>query len=122
MQLGAQFLGNHVGVHGGADDLWPDEQDEFGVQRALVTIADPRDAAVRASNPKAARDYELWTAMDQASKDVAKLATLPGIDQLRGKLVGLLLAPATKLARLLMEPGAQLARLASAKGSQENAG
>ncbi len=49
------------------------EQDEFGVQRALVTIADPRDPAVRASNPKAARDFELWAAMDQASKDVAKV-------------------------------------------------
>jgi hypothetical protein len=49
------------------------EQDEFGVQRALVTIADPRDPAVRAMNPKAARDLELWNSMDQASKDVAKL-------------------------------------------------
>jgi hypothetical protein len=55
------------------------EQDEFNVQRALVTIADQRDAAVRASNPKAARDFELWNAMDQASKDVAKLfgVTMP---------------------------------------------
>jgi choline dehydrogenase-like flavoprotein len=49
------------------------EQDEFGMQRALVAIADPREPAVRAANPKAARDAELWSAMDQASKDVAKL-------------------------------------------------
>jgi choline dehydrogenase-like flavoprotein len=54
-------------------DPGPSEQDEFGTQRALVTIPDPRDPAVRASNPKAARDFELWNAMDQASKDVAKL-------------------------------------------------
>ena len=54
-------------------DPGPFEQDEFGVQRALVTIADPRNPAVRASNPKAARDFELWNSMDQASKDVAKL-------------------------------------------------
>jgi choline dehydrogenase-like flavoprotein len=54
-------------------DPGPSEQDEFGIQRALVTIPDPRDPAVRASNPKAARDFELWNAMDQASKDVAKL-------------------------------------------------
>ncbi len=58
-------------------DPGPFEQDEFGVQRALVTIADPRDPAVRASNPKAARDFELWNAMDQASKDVAKLFGVP---------------------------------------------
>ena len=47
------------------------EQDEFGAQRVLVTIADPRDPAVRSSNPKSARDFELWNAMDQAAKDVA---------------------------------------------------
>ena len=55
-------------------DPGPSEQDEFGVQRALVTIADPRDPAVRASNPQAVRDFELWNAMDQASKDVATLS------------------------------------------------
>jgi len=47
------------------------EQDEFGVQRALVTIAHPRDENVRRNNPKSARDFELWNAMDQAAKDVA---------------------------------------------------
>jgi large subunit ribosomal protein L10 len=51
--------------------------------------------------------------------EIAKLATLPSLDALRGKLVGLLQAPGTKLARLLMEPGGQLARVASARGSQE---
>ena len=57
-----------------------------------------------------------------APEDIAKLATLPSIDSLRGKQVGLLLAPATKLARLLSEPGAQLARLAGAKSRQTDAG
>ena len=51
--------------------------------------------------------------------DIAKLATLPSLDELRGKLVSLLQAPASKLARLLNEPGAQLARVARARGSQE---
>lgn len=59
--------------------------------------------------------------LDQA--DIAVLATLPSLDQIRGKLVGLLQAPATKLARLLMEPGSQLARLVEARrGSLEEAG
>lgn len=57
-----------------------------------------------------------------AAEDIARLATLPGIDQLRGRLVGLLLAPATKLARLLLEPGAQLARLTDARSRQGEAG
>jgi large subunit ribosomal protein L10 len=46
---------------------------------------------------------------------VAHLATLPNLLELRAKLVGLLQAPAVKLARLLNEPGRQLARLVSAR-------
>ena len=52
--------------------------------------------------------------------DIATLATLPSLDELRGKLVGLLQAPASKLARLLNEPAAQLARVVSAKGKEES--
>lgn len=52
--------------------------------------------------------------------DMAKLATLPTLQALRGQLAGLLLAPAGKLARLLKEPGGQLARLLEARqGSLE---
>jgi len=47
--------------------------------------------------------------------EIATLATLPSLDQLRGKLVGLLQAPAGKIARLLNEPGGQLARLVAAR-------
>jgi large subunit ribosomal protein L10 len=47
------------------------------------------------------------------------LATLPSLDELRGMIVGLILAPATKLVRLLSEPGAQLARLLDARSRQE---
>ncbi len=46
---------------------------------------------------------------------VAKLATLPSLLELRGKLVGLIQAPATKLVRLLNEPGGQIARLVDAR-------
>lgn len=52
-------------------------------------------------------------ALDQA--EVAHLATLPNLLELRGKIVGILQAPAVKLARLLNEPGGQLARLVSAR-------
>lgn len=47
--------------------------------------------------------------------EIATLATLPSLDELRGKLVGLLVAPATKLVRLMKEPGGQLARLIEAR-------
>ena len=52
-------------------------------------------------------------------KGVAALATLPSLDQLRAKLLGLLNAPATKIAGILQAPGGQLARVISAY-SQKN--
>ena len=51
------------------------------------------------------------------SAGIAKLATLPSLDEIRGKLVGLLQAPAGKLARLLKEPAGQLARVVAARES-----
>ena len=51
--------------------------------------------------------------------EIAKIATLPTLDQLRGKFIGLIQAPATKLVRLISEPGAQLARVLAARGGQE---
>ena len=45
---------------------------------------------------------------------VKALATLPSLDQLRGKLVGLLQAPATKIAGVLQAPAGQVARVIGA--------
>jgi large subunit ribosomal protein L10 len=53
-----------------------------------------------------------------APAEISTLATLPSLDALRGKLVGLLLAPATKLVRLVSEPGAQIARVLGARGRE----
>jgi len=54
--------------------------------------------------------------------DIAKLATLPSLDALRGKILGLLVAPATRLAQLVSEPGAGLARALAAHGRQGEVG
>jgi large subunit ribosomal protein L10 len=48
---------------------------------------------------------------------VKALAELPSLDELRAKLIGLLNAPATKIARTVAEPGAQLARVIQAKAA-----
>lgn len=48
---------------------------------------------------------------------VKALAELPSLDELRAKLIGLLNAPATKIARTVAEPGAMLARVIQAKAS-----
>jgi len=63
--------------------------------------------------------FELRSAMLEGqvldTGEISKLATLPSLDELRGKIVGLLQAPAGKLARLLNEPGGQVARLVAAR-------
>ena len=55
------------------------------------------------------------------AKGVNSLADLPSLDELRGKLIGLLQAPASKIARTLNEPGAQLARVFGSLRQQEAA-
>ena len=52
---------------------------------------------------------------------VRALATLPSLDQIRAKLVGLLQAPATKVAGVLAAPASQLARVLSAYAAKDAA-
>ena len=49
------------------------------------------------------------------------LAELPSIDELRGKLIGLLNAPASRLVGLLQAPGGQVARVLAARAEQTRA-
>jgi large subunit ribosomal protein L10 len=52
---------------------------------------------------------------------VKALASLPSLDELRGKIVGLLVAPATKLAQLTNAPAAKLARVFGAYAKRDEA-
>jgi len=52
---------------------------------------------------------------------VKALATLPSINELRAKVVGLLKAPATKVAGVIQAPAGQLARLLNAYASKGEA-
>ena len=52
---------------------------------------------------------------------IRALATLPSLDELRGKIIGLINAPATKLAALLQTPGGQLARVLAALAAKDDA-
>ena len=60
------------------------------------------------------------TVMD--ANAVKALAELPSLDQLRGRLIGLIQAPATKIAGVLQAPGGQLARVLNAYATKEAAG
>ena len=52
---------------------------------------------------------------------VKSLATMPSLDELRAKLIGLLNAPATKIAQLVTAPAAKLARVVGAYANKEAA-
>jgi len=52
---------------------------------------------------------------------VTALASLPSLDQLRAKIIGLLQAPATKIAGVLQAPGGQLARVVAAYAAKDAA-
>jgi large subunit ribosomal protein L10 len=52
---------------------------------------------------------------------VKALASLPSLDELRGKIVGLLVAPATKIAQLVNAPAAKVARVVQAYASKSTA-
>lgn len=93
---------------------------------ALATSIDPVAAA------KAAIDFAKTTdkfeivggSMGSQMLDaegVKALASLPSLDELRSKIVGLLVAPATKLATITQAPAAQIARVLSAYAEKEAA-
>jgi len=52
---------------------------------------------------------------------VKSLATLPSLDELRAKLLGLLNAPATRVATVVQAPASQLARVFSAYAKKDEA-
>jgi large subunit ribosomal protein L10 len=93
---------------------------------ALATSADPVAAA------KVAVDFAKTTdrieivggAMGDTLLDAAgirALAELPSLDELRAKIIGLIQAPASKIARTINEPGAMLARVIGAFAAKEDA-
>ena len=52
---------------------------------------------------------------------VTALAKLPSLDELRGKLVGMIQTPATRIAGVTQAPAGQLARVISARAEQGEA-
>jgi large subunit ribosomal protein L10 len=82
--------------------------------------------------PKVATDFAkanekfviLGGAMGKTALDpnaVKALASLPSLDELRAKIVGLVQAPATKIAQLVNAPAAKVARVVQAYASKSEA-
>ncbi|HEX8364643.1 MAG TPA: 50S ribosomal protein L10 [Allosphingosinicella sp.] len=93
---------------------------------ALATSDDPVAAAkVAVDFAKTTDRFEIvGGAMGETVLDLAgvrALAELPSLDELRARIVGLIQAPATKIARTINEPGAMLARVIGAYAAKEAA-
>ncbi|WP_109806464.1 50S ribosomal protein L10 [Sphingosinithalassobacter portus] len=93
---------------------------------ALSTSVDPV-AAAKVVNEFAKTNDKLEIvggAMGSTMLDVEgvkALASLPSLDELRGKIVGLIQAPAQKLASVTQAPAGQLARVFGAYGAKDAA-
>ena len=92
----------------------------------IATSSDPVAA------PKAAIDFAkghekfviLGGAMGKTALNpdgIKALAALPSLDELRAKLIGLIQAPATKIAQLTTAPAAKVARVVQAYASKSEA-
>ena len=88
--------------------------------QTLIAYSDDPVAA-----PKVATDFAkikdklvvLGGGMGQTALDadgVKALASLPSLDELRGKIVGMIQTPATRIAQVLSAPGGQVARVIQA--------
>ena len=55
------------------------------------------------------------------AEGVKALASMPSLDELRAKIIGLIQAPATKLATVIQTPASQLARVFNAYAEKEAA-
>ncbi|NCC21971.1 MAG: 50S ribosomal protein L10 [Alphaproteobacteria bacterium] len=53
-----------------------------------------------------------------SAAEVEQLSKLPSLDELRGRLVGLLVAPATKIARVLQTPAQLMVGVTKAQGEK----
>ncbi len=102
---------------------YEDITDLFTGPTAMGTSADPVSAAK--TLVAFAKENDKLTivggALDGKVLDkagVEALAKLPSLDELRGSLVGLLNAPATKVARVAQAPGAKLARVIQARAEE----
>jgi len=55
------------------------------------------------------------------AEGIKALASMPSLDELRAKIIGLIQAPATKLATVIQTPASQLARVFNAYAEKDAA-
>jgi len=100
-----------------------DIADLFSGPTAIAYSSDPvAPAKVAVNFEKKSKNFEIiGGGYDGEKIDKEKinfLATLPSLDELKGQIIGLIMAPAQKIASIVKEPGGQLARLMSSRSKQ----
>ena len=105
-----------------ADTQFKDMSDLFKGPTAVAYSTDPVAPAKVAVDFE--KKYDKFNIIgggyngEKINKDrIDFLAKLPSLDELRGKIIGLISAPAQKIASIAIEPGSQIARLLSSKSS-----
>lgn len=81
-------------------------EDPVSVPKVAVKFAEQSDRLVLLGGALGSRILDV--------EGVKALASLPSLDELRGKLIGLIQAPASKVARVISTPGGQIARVINA--------
>ena len=99
--------------------------DLFKGPTAIAYSSDPISAAKVAVNfEKKFENFKiLGGGYDGEKIDKEKinfLATLPSLDEIRGQLIGLIMAPAQKIAAIAKEPAGMLARIIDSKSKQND--
>jgi large subunit ribosomal protein L10 len=93
---------------------------------ALATSVDPVAAAKIAvefakANPKLEIVGGAMGSLVLNAEGITALASMPSLDELRAKLIGLVQAPATKIAQLATAPASKLARVFGAYAAKDAA-
>lgn len=88
-------------------------EDPVAAARVIVDYADGHDGLKVLGGSLENRDLDI--------DGIATLAKVPSLDVLRGRLAGLLQAPAGRIAACVQAPGGQVARVVGARARQEAA-
>lgn len=123
---GLKVVKNRLAQKALAADAGSDTYTLFKGPVAIAYAPDPVSAAKVAT--QYAKDNEKFTVIGGLMgeqvldvKGIEALAKLPSLDQLRASIIGLLQAPATKVAGVLQAPAGQLARVFNAYATKDAA-
>ena len=106
-----------------ADTPYESIADLFSGPTAIAYSSDPvLPAKVAVSFEKKLENFKIVGGSYDGEKidknKIYFLATLPSLDAIRAKFLGILMAPAKKIASVLQAPGGQLARLMSSRSEE----